>query len=128
MTPEIAPEVLDQKLIISGIHLDLTDGMKQHVREKVSKLLRHEPHIVRVRVTIEYHQTKSNHGQFIADYASAPPTACRNATNPAPSTSTPSCQKSTERLRSTHPSPILLLTEQDFLDAEEGVRSCFLYL
>jgi putative sigma-54 modulation protein len=52
MTPEIAPEVLDQKLIISGIHIDLTDGMKQHVREKVSKLLRHEPHIVRVRVTI----------------------------------------------------------------------------
>ncbi len=66
MTPEIAPEVLDQKLIISGIHLDLTDGMKQHVREKVSKLLRHEPHIVRVRATIEYHQTKSNHGQFTA--------------------------------------------------------------
>ncbi|MDA8528771.1 ribosome-associated translation inhibitor RaiA [bacterium] len=66
MTPEIAPEVLDQKLIISGIHIDLTDGMKQHVREKVSKLLRHEPHIVRVRVTIEYHQTKSNHGQFTA--------------------------------------------------------------
>ncbi|MDB4385388.1 ribosome-associated translation inhibitor RaiA [Opitutaceae bacterium] len=66
MTPEIAPEVLDQKLIISGIHIDLTDGMKQHVRDKVSKLLRHEQHIVRVRVTIEYHQTKSNHGQFTA--------------------------------------------------------------
>ena len=66
MTPEIAHEVLDQKLIISGIHIDLTDGMKQHVREKVSKLLRHQPHTVRVRVTIEYHQTKSNHGQFTA--------------------------------------------------------------
>lgn len=66
MIPEIAPEILDEKLIISGIHLDLTDGLKQHVREKVSKLLRHESHIVRVRVTIEYHQTKSNHGQFTA--------------------------------------------------------------
>jgi putative sigma-54 modulation protein len=66
MIPEIAPEVLDEKLILSGIHLDLTDGIKQHVREKVSKLLRHEPHIVRIRVTIEYHQTKSNHGQFTA--------------------------------------------------------------
>lgn len=66
MIPEITPEILDEKLIISGIHLDLTDGMKDHVREKVSKLLRHEPHIVRVRVTIEYNQTKSNHGQFTA--------------------------------------------------------------
>lgn len=66
MIPEIPPEVLDEKLIISGIHLDLTDGMKLHVREKVSKLLRHEPHIVRVRVTIEFHQTKSHHGQFTA--------------------------------------------------------------
>jgi len=66
MTPKIAPEVLDEKLIISGIHLDLTDGMKLHVREKVSKLLRHESHIVRVRITIEYHQTKSTHGQFTA--------------------------------------------------------------
>ncbi|GAB5562647.1 MAG: hypothetical protein SynsKO_42940 [Synoicihabitans sp.] len=66
MIPEITPEILDQKLILSGIHLDLTDGIKTHVRDKVSKLLRHEPHIVRVRVTIEYHQTKSNRGQFTA--------------------------------------------------------------
>lgn len=66
MTPEISPEILDEKLIISGIHLDLTDGIKQHVREKVSKLLRHEPQIVRVRVTLEYHETKSKHGQFTA--------------------------------------------------------------
>lgn len=66
MIPEITPEILDEKLILSGIHLDLTDGIKEHVREKVSKLLRHEPHIVRVRITVEYHQTKSNHGQFTA--------------------------------------------------------------
>jgi len=66
MTLEITPEILDEKVIISGIHLDLTDGIKEHVREKVSKLLRHEPQIVRVRMTLEYHQTKSNHGQFTA--------------------------------------------------------------
>ena len=66
MIQEIPPEVLDEKLIISGIHLDLTDGIKLHVREKVTKLLRHEPHIVRVRIDIEYHATKSHHGQFTA--------------------------------------------------------------
>jgi putative sigma-54 modulation protein len=66
MTPEITPETLDEKVIISGIHLDLTEAIKQHVREKASKLLRHESQIVRVRVTLEYHETKSKHGQFTA--------------------------------------------------------------
>ncbi len=66
MTSEIPSEVLDEKLIISGIHLDLTDAIKLHVREKVSKLLRHEPRIDRVRIDIEYHPTKSHHGQFTA--------------------------------------------------------------
>ncbi len=66
MIQEIPPEVLDEKLIISGIHLDLTDGIKQHVRDKVAKLLRHEPRIVRVRIDLDYHATKSHHGQFTA--------------------------------------------------------------
>ncbi|WP_221031332.1 ribosome hibernation-promoting factor, HPF/YfiA family [Actomonas aquatica] len=66
MIQEIPPEVLDEKLIISGIHLDLTDAIKAHVREKVTKLLRHEPQIVRVRIDIEYQETKSRHGQFTA--------------------------------------------------------------
>ncbi len=66
MTPEITPETLDEKVLISGIHLDLTDGIKNHVRDKAAKLLRHEPQIVRVRITLEYHQTKSNRDQFTA--------------------------------------------------------------
>lgn len=66
MIQEIPPEVLDAKLILSGIHLDLTEAIKQHVRDKVSKLLRHEPRIDRLRVDLEYHPTKSHHGQFTA--------------------------------------------------------------
>ncbi|MCC5022160.1 MAG: ribosome-associated translation inhibitor RaiA [Candidatus Synoicihabitans palmerolidicus] len=66
MIQENSPEVLDEKLIVSGIHLDLTDSIKQHVREKVTKLLRHEPRIDRVRFDIEYHATKSHHDQFTA--------------------------------------------------------------
>lgn len=66
MIQEIPPEVLDEKLILSGIHLDLTDAIKLHSREKVSKLLRHEPRIDRVRLDLEYHETKSHHGQFTA--------------------------------------------------------------
>jgi putative sigma-54 modulation protein len=66
MIQEIPPEVLDEKLILSGIHLDLTDAIKEHARAKVSKLLRHEPRIDRVRLDLEYHETKSHHGQFTA--------------------------------------------------------------
>jgi putative sigma-54 modulation protein len=66
MIPEIPPEVFDEKLILSGIHLDLTDSLKTHVREKTAKLIRHEPRIVRIRIDIEYHETKSHHGQFTA--------------------------------------------------------------
>ncbi len=66
MIQEIPPEVLDEKLIISGIHLDLTDAIKAHVREKATKLIRHEPRLDRIRIDIEYHETKSHHGQFTA--------------------------------------------------------------
>jgi putative sigma-54 modulation protein len=64
MIQEIPPEVLDQKLIISGIHLHLTDAIKMHVRDKATKLIRHEPRIDRIRIDLEYHETKSHHGQF----------------------------------------------------------------
>tara|TARA_R110002050_G_scaffold230454_1_gene366251 strand:+ start:772 stop:1098 length:327 start_codon:yes stop_codon:yes gene_type:complete len=46
--------------------MDLTDGLKQIVQDKVAKLLRHEPRIDRVRVELEHHETKSHHGQFTA--------------------------------------------------------------
>ena len=54
-------------LIISGVHLELTDALKAKVREKAEKLFTHEGHIIRIRVELEYntHQhTKQN--EFIA--------------------------------------------------------------
>lgn len=66
MIQEIPPEVIDEKLILSGIHLELTEAIKLHVREKVTKLIRHEPRIDRIRMEVEYHPTKSHHGQFTA--------------------------------------------------------------
>ena len=36
------------------------------MRDKATKLIRHEPRIDRVRIDIEYHETKSHHGQFTA--------------------------------------------------------------
>jgi len=61
-----SPEEIQAKLILSGIHLDLTDALKQIVRDKVAKLLRHEPRIVRIRVDLEHDKTRAHGSQFIA--------------------------------------------------------------
>jgi putative sigma-54 modulation protein len=41
------------ELIVSGIHLDLTQALKDYVREKTDRLFRHEEKIVRLRVELE---------------------------------------------------------------------------
>lgn len=46
-------------LIISGVHLDLTEALKTMVREKTEKLFNHEERIIRLRVELELHHTKS---------------------------------------------------------------------
>ncbi|MGH7994971.1 MAG: ribosome hibernation-promoting factor, HPF/YfiA family [Opitutaceae bacterium] len=44
----------NHELIVSGIHLELTPSLKTFVREKVDRLFRHEEHIVRLRVELEF--------------------------------------------------------------------------
>lgn len=53
-------------IIISGNHLDLTDALKQAVYDKMDKLFRHESHIIRLRVELEYNQNISHQKEFIA--------------------------------------------------------------
>lgn len=66
MHTDPTPEEVASKLIISGIHLDLTDALKQIVSDKVTRLLRHEPRIVRVRIDLEQDKTRHHGDQFIA--------------------------------------------------------------
>ena len=40
-------------LIITGIHMDLTDSLKQNVTEKAERLFRHEDRIIRIKVELE---------------------------------------------------------------------------
>ena len=55
------------KLIISGNNMDLTDALKNLVEDKVERLFRHESHIIRVRVDLEYDPHSSSHkNEFIA--------------------------------------------------------------
>ncbi len=54
-------------VIISGLNVELTDAMKNAVREKVEKLFDHNEHIIRVRVELEYDNHQVSHQkEFIA--------------------------------------------------------------
>lgn len=53
-------------IILSGVHLDLTDALKQAVYDKVDKLFRHEQDIIRVRVELMYTSNRSRDKEFEA--------------------------------------------------------------
>ena len=53
-------------LIISGVHLDLTDALKNTVAEKVEKLFRHENAIIRIRVELEFNPNNSKENEYTA--------------------------------------------------------------
>ncbi len=43
----------DSKLILRGIHLELTEAMKAAIESKAERLFRHEARILRLRVDVE---------------------------------------------------------------------------
>ena len=61
----LASSNLSEKLIANGIRLELTPALKLRIAEKVSRLLRHQPRIDRVRVDLELDQTRGM-DRFIA--------------------------------------------------------------
>ena len=64
--PNITPEVIGAKLILRGIHLNLTDAMRSVIHEKVGRLLRHEPRIDRVRIDVDLDKTRGSQAHFVA--------------------------------------------------------------
>lgn len=66
MTLLITPERLQEKIIVSGIHLRLTAALKHAVHEKVERLLRHEPRILRVRVDLTHDTSRAVAERFVA--------------------------------------------------------------
>jgi putative sigma-54 modulation protein len=60
------PDSIADRLIVRGIHLDLTDALRSAATDKASRLLRHNDHIIRVRVDLEYDKTRGIGDQFIA--------------------------------------------------------------
>ncbi|TVR50759.1 MAG: ribosome-associated translation inhibitor RaiA [Puniceicoccaceae bacterium] len=51
-------------VIIKGIHMELTDALKNIVHEKVTKLFRHEERIVRIRVDLEHDKARDKEKEF----------------------------------------------------------------
>lgn len=66
MTPEKSHPIDETKFIIRGVHLDLTDALRQITMEKASRLLRHNDHILRIRIDLEHDKTRGAKDQFIA--------------------------------------------------------------
>ncbi len=58
----------EKDIILSGVHLDLTEALKATVRDKAEKLFNHEERIIRLRVELAFDENKK-HGkeeEFIA--------------------------------------------------------------
>jgi putative sigma-54 modulation protein len=59
-------EINGHEVILTGIHMELTDALKSIAHEKMSRLFRHEDRIVRIRVELEYDKTRGHENEFIA--------------------------------------------------------------
>ncbi len=57
---------MSHDLIISGIHLELTDAIKNVVQSKMERLFKHETRIIRLRLELERSNCKDHAGEFIA--------------------------------------------------------------
>ncbi len=56
-----------RELIISGVHMHLTEALKETVHTKAEKLFNHEERIIRIRIELEYQShKKTNHDEYIA--------------------------------------------------------------
>ena len=52
---------MNNSLIISGLHLDLSRALKNVVNEKMEKIFKHEERIIRARVELAHDTRSSSH-------------------------------------------------------------------
>jgi len=61
-----SPEETAGRVILRGIHLDLTPALRDAALAKAERLMRHEEHIIRVRIDLEADKTRSAPDHYIA--------------------------------------------------------------
>ncbi len=66
MTNNHVPSSAADRLIVRGIHLELTDALRTAVAEKTARLFRHDDHIIRLRVDLECDKTQDVNHRFLA--------------------------------------------------------------
>jgi putative sigma-54 modulation protein len=66
MSSPKAPTPPEPRIIVRGVHLDLTGALKAIAEEKVIRLLRHQEHIIRVRLDLEHDKKRALHQAFVA--------------------------------------------------------------
>ena len=66
MSSPKAPTPIEPRIIVRGVHLDLTGALKSIAEEKVIRLLRHQEHIIRVRLDLEHDKKRAPHQAFVA--------------------------------------------------------------
>lgn len=54
------------KIILQGVHLELTAALQNTLRERISVLLRHDPRIVRIHVRLTQEQARGRNPLFSA--------------------------------------------------------------
>lgn len=64
--PSTTPALLNDRLLLRGIHLDLTDALRASATRKARHLLRLNDRIVRVRIDLEHNAAAAIDRQFIA--------------------------------------------------------------
>lgn len=60
-----APEIDAGKLLLRGIHLNLTPALRTYAHRKAARLLRRNDRIVRVRVDLEHDKTAAVGAEFV---------------------------------------------------------------
>jgi putative sigma-54 modulation protein len=66
MSQANTPIPAGDRVIVRGIHLDLTPALRAAAADKAERLLRHEEHIVRLRLDLEADQTHGVTARYIA--------------------------------------------------------------
>ena len=57
---------MNNTIVISGNHIDLTDGLKDHVRDKMGRLFKHNERIIRLNVELAHTHTRDHQQEFVA--------------------------------------------------------------
>jgi putative sigma-54 modulation protein len=65
-SPALPDRPAESKLLLRGIHLDLTHALRTVILDKMNRVLRHNARIIRLRIDLEHDRTRAIGRQFLA--------------------------------------------------------------